>query len=185
MRCHPQRNGSGAAAQVRHSSARPSFTRRFNGRLGHGLGVGPGDQHARPHLQRQVQKVPFAAQILQREPRTPFFTQCVQLLLFKSRQRRAAGQPCVPPGGKHVKLRGLERRVRDACGLQPVPHRSQGRYHFPSSGFSGRTGSTAAMAHSIMPSSGSLVVMRCSQSPGADTARVSGLSYRPQSLMIS
>ena len=49
-----------------------------------------------------------------------------------------------------------------------------------SSPFSGMTSFMAAMATSIIESSGSCVVIRCIQSPGAAMIRVAQLSYRPQ-----
>lgn len=59
------------------------------------------------------------------------------------------------------------------------------RYHWPSSGFLGSTGVTAAMATSIMSSSGSKVVRCCSQSPGTETARASSELERPAHFKIS
>ena len=54
-----------------------------------------------------------------------------------------------------------------------------------SSPFSGMTALRAEMATSIMPSSGSLGVMRCIHMPGAAMTRVTTLSYRPQRRMSS
>ena len=50
---------------------------------------------------------------------------------------------------------------------------------------SGMTSSSARMAHSIMLSSGSLVVRRCSHLPGADRMREQRLSCRPTQRLIS
>lgn len=86
-----------------------------------------------------------------------------------------------------------------ACGLQSILHHAHSlarqnarqllwgkrRYHWPSSGFLGSTGVTAAMATSIMSSSGSKVVRCCSQSPGTETARASSELERPAHFKIS
>ena len=77
------------------------------------------------------------------------------------------------PGHQPEKFCGVVIRIRASgrrqTGFQ-LPHRvPRGhacRYHLPSSGFSGSTGVTAAMATSIMLSSGSNTVRCCTQMPG-------------------
>ena len=57
-------------------------------------------------------------------------------------------------------------------------------YHRSSPSFSGRTSVSASMPTSSMESSGSFVVRYCSHMPGADSARVSQLSWRPTSNVL-
>ena len=79
-------------------------------------------------------------------------------------------KPGVPARHKAVQLTGVKVRVRAAR----LPQRLfPAAYHRPSSAFSGSTGVTAAMATSIMESSGSKVVSRCSHSPGVAMALAS------------
>ena len=68
---------------------------------------------------------------------------------------------------------------------QGLPGALPGGHHRPSSGVSGRTGVTARMATSIMLSSGSKTVSRCTHSPGCRTMWLSRLSDRPHHLRAS
>ena len=91
-----------------------------------------------------------------------------------------------PACGQPEQLPGVEVRVGTACRRQTLFHFPDGgpgqhpfAHHVPSSGFSGKTGVTAAMATSIMLSSGSKTVSRCTQRPGWRMMRVARLSERP------
>ena len=102
------------------------------------------------------------------------------------------GKVVGPPGRQPEQLPRVKIRVRAACGGQPLlhlPHRCAGEhcfaYHLPSSGFSGSTGVMAAMATSIMLSSGSKTVRCCTQMPGCRIMRVAMLSDRPHHLSSS
>ena len=88
----------------------------------------------------------------------------------------------VPARHKTVEFPGVKVRVGTACLPQRV---FPAAYHRPSSAFSGSTGVTAAMATSIMESSGSKVVSRCSHSPGVAMALASAPWERPDHLRIS
>lgn len=77
-------------------------------------------------------------------------------------------------------------RARRAQAGNAVPVQALKRvYHASSARSPVVTALRAAMATSICPSSGSLVVSFCSSMPGALTARVNQLSYRPMSLSAS
>ena len=106
--------------------------------------------------------------------------------------QRTVGKAHVPPGRQPEQLPRVKIRVRAACGGQTLlhlPHRCAGEhcfaYHLPSSGFSGSTGVMAAMATSIILSSGSKTVRCCTQMPGCRMMRVAMLSDRPHHLSSS
>ena len=167
----PQPQTAGAGTQIQHTG-RFYARKGLRGGLGHHLGVGAGAEHPRPHDQFKVQKAPVTAQVLQRLPRLPAQAEGLQPGSLRFGQGRVR-QPDIPPGHQPEKFCGVVIRIRASgrrqTGFQ-LPHRvPRGhtcRYHLPSSGFSGSTGVTAAMATSIMLSSGSNTVRCCTQMPG-------------------
>ena len=134
------------------------------------LGVGTGNQHPGAHLQLHVQKGPAPRQVLQRPALAPLLAQLRQLGGLGIVQR--TGQSGVGPiqsqphqlhrlkrqvGGVDARLsQRLFHQLHTAAAGQP----GKIHHHRLSSQFSGSTGFTAAMATSIMLSSGSLVVSR-------------------------
>ena len=180
-----------AEAQTAGSSAKIQYTRRFHAcqhpgsSFGHHLGVGAGAEHPRPYSQLKVEEGPAAAEVLQRLPSCAAEGQRLQSGRFVGVQR-AVCEPGVPACGQPEQLPGVEVRVGTACRRQTLFHFPDGgpgqhpfAHHVPSSGFSGKTGVTAAMATSIMLSSGSKTVSRCTQRPGWRMMRVARLSERP------
>ena len=175
---------AGAGAEVQHPGGFHPC-QGAGGGFRHHLGIRPGAQHPGTYCQIKVQKAPDAAQILQRLPLFPTETQRFQRLRLTCRQR-LVGQPHIPPGGKPEQLPGIVICIRTAGGGKAglhLFHRRPGQhpflYHLPSSGFSGSTGVTAAIATSIMLSSGSNTVRCCTQMPGWRMMRVARLSDRP------
>ena len=154
-------------------------------RFGHHLGVRPRAEHTGADGQFKVEERPAPAEVLQRLAVCPPGRQLFQPGgLF--RRQRGKGQPDVHAEDQPQQLCRVEIGVGAARSGQPLFHlpqcvAGQGafRYHLPSSGFSGRTGVTAAMATSIMLSSGSKTVRCCTQMPGWRMIRVAMLSDRP------
>ena len=163
----------------------------LSGSFRHYLRVSPGAEHAGAHRQLKIQERPTAAKVLQRLPGRPPGRQGFQLCgLFRG--QGPVRQPGVLPCHQPEQLPGVKIRIRAACDGQASFHLPQGLpglhsrvYHLPSSGFSGRTGVTAAMATSIMLSSGSNTVRCCTQIPGCRMIRVAMLSERPHHLSSS
>ena len=168
---HAQTQTAGAGAEVQHLRIFDPG-QHSGGGFGHHLGISARAKHARPDRQLKVQKRPAAAEILQRLPvRTPG-GQFFQPLRFLGRER-PVGQPDILPRHQTEQLLRVEIGIRTACFgqaafhfLQRFPRQHPFAYHLPSSGFSGRTGVTAAIATSIMLSSGSKTVRCCTQMPG-------------------
>ena len=180
----PQPQAAGAGAEVQHPGVLHPF-QLFHCRLGHHFGVGPGAQHPRPHRQLKVQKRPPAADILQRFTARPPDGHLFQSGRF-FRAEGLAGQAGIPPCCQPEQLPGIKIGVGAAGLFQPgldlgqgLPGGQAGGYHLPSSGFSGSTGLTAAMATSIMLSSGSNTVSRWTHRPGWRTKWLMTLSERP------
>ena len=125
-----------------------------------------------------LQRIPLAAAAQQR-------LKALRLLFF---QRRGGLLLQVAPAGdepqQFVRLKGgvLDARLPQRIAGGPVSLR---RYQRSSSPSLGSTACTEAMATSIIESSGSAVVSRCSQRPGAEMTRVTGLSWRPANLISS
>ena len=159
--------------------------------LGHHLRIRPGAEHPRPDSQLEIEERPAAAKILQRFAVGAAHGQRFQPIGL----RRGQGLVCqaeIRPRDQPEQLPGVKIRIRAACRRQPcfdLPHgllRAHPRaYHLPSSGSSGRTGVTAAMATSIIRSSGSKTVRCCTQMPGCRMIRVARLSDRPHHLSSS
>ena len=143
-------------------------------------------QHALAHGQRHVEKRPLAQNVLQRPARRPLphirkirFRFLFLRLLFAVQQQRlpveaeTAREQChrVKGGAVHAGLRQFPAAASvkrfERHGFTPPTM---------SSPFSGMTSFMAAMATSIIESSGSFVVRRCIHSPGAATMRVARLS---------
>ncbi len=163
-------------------------------RLHQALGVRPGDEHPLPHPEGVAVKRPAAQQVLQRFPlgaagkegphppdrgRGQLVTQ-VQGQLAPGKARPVAEElGRVELGGLHPPL------PQQGLPLPPEGADRAGLYHRSSSPFWGMTASMAATATSIIESSGSLTVRRCSQRPGAERTLVRRLSCPPAYLMIS
>ena len=156
--------------------------------LCHAFCVCPRNEHARAHFYRKIKKIPLAQQILQglvpgaagAKLRQPLLRGLWHGGIWRKQRVCFAAQAAKLARVKRSVLHA--RLLQQGCGLSPQGAQP---YHTLSSGRSGSTGVTAAMAHSIMLSSGSCVVMRCSHRPGALTARHTALSYFPHSLIIS
>ena len=100
--------------------------------------------------------------------------------------QRSRSQPGVCAHRQPEEFGGIKIGIGAACLGEPglhLPQRRAGQdafvHHLPSSGSSGSTGVTAAMATSIMLSSGSNTVRCCTQIPGCRMMRVARLSDRP------
>ena len=194
---HPAGNGqtntATAAAQIQYPGVLIQEQALADGQLGHSHGIIPGDQHIRRDHQVQAVEFPFSQDIGKRlsiqQPVQP-------LLYFPEDFCRGIQIPVQQQGGNvfsgDMGHQLLCHHVGNLCflagkqcpaGIQKQITISLYQRSAPSS--SGSTASTAAMATSIMESSGSLVVKFCSHMPGADRARVKPLSWRPQSRLIS
>ena len=181
---------AGPRAEIQHpgrGNARQDIGSRFR----HHLGVCPGAEHAGANGKVKIQKTPDPAQVLQRFPLLTARAEVFQLFRFL-RGQHPVGKAGIPPGRRTEQLPCIVIRIRTACGGKPRfhgPHRFPRRqtctYHLPSSGSSGSTGVTAAMATSIMLSSGSNTVRCCTQMPGCRMMRVAMLSDRPHHLSSS
>ena len=140
------------------------------------------------HREFNPVKGPSPREILQRIPRTAPLGQRIEalLLLFAHRALRILFEMPLSGGHPQQGIR-LPRRVLDVGLPQRIADGEIGllHYHRSSSPSLGRTALTEAIATSIILSSGSAVVSRCSQSPGAEMIRVSRLSCRPANLMTS
>ena len=183
-----RRDGPAARAQVEHDG----LTRRGSGEAGgferRDLRVGARDEHALADAQREVEKIPLAEDVLERAASRPVGAHGAEGFLLFLRELEIGQCARVASGHRAAQALRVERGVLHARFAQLRARgavRVAQRHHAASSRFSGRTGRIAATAHSIIESSGSFVVMCCSHSPGAETACVTGLSYRPQNLMIS
>ena len=153
----------------------------------HHFRVLPGGENAFPHGQLHVHKGPASQNVLQGPVCCPLcghFQKTAGFLLpcfpVSVEQQPLPVQPphrLCQTGG--VKFRAVTSGFFQPAGFLPV-QLSDGHRTIRSSPFSGMTFSMAAMATSIMPSSGSLVVMRCTHRPGAAMIRVSRLSFFPQ-----
>ena len=183
-----QTAGTGAEVQ---RPGRFHARQHLGSRLSHHLGISTGTEHARPHGQFKVEERPAAAEVLQRLPGRTANGQFFELFRFGGVQwtvRKADVPACRQP----EQLPGVEICVRTARRRQPrfhffdrCPGQHRFAHHLPSSGSSGSTGVTAAMATSIMLSSGSKTVSRCTQRPGWRMMRVAMLSERPHHLSSS
>ena len=172
-----QPHAAAAGAEVQHRRA--AFARQpLRALLHQQFGVRPGAEHAGAHRQLKVQEGPAAQNVLQGLPGGAAggeFLQPGQGGLVQRRVLPAPALPCL----RLDQRRRVEGGVLHARGLQPPAGlvKSLPRpHHLASSGWSGRTGVTAAMATSIMESSGSKVVSRWSHRPGALMMRVKRLS---------
>ena len=139
----------------------------------------------------KIQKAPDPAQVLQRFPLLTARAEGFQLFRFL-RGQHPVGKAGIPPGCHAEQLPCIVIGIRTPCSGKPGfhgPHRfargQTSNYHLPSSGSSGSTGVTAAMATSIMLSSGSNTVRCCTQMPGWRMIRVAMLSDRPHHLSSS
>ena len=159
----PKANTAAAGAQIQNLRFRFACQQLGAG-LAQKLGVRPGNQHPGTHLQLKVQEGPPARQILQRIPLRPLFHQLFQPIFLRLGQLAVHPAPVSACHQLH-QAGGIEGGILHTGLFQPGPcpcMGSPGRaaYHSPSSGRLGSTGFTAAMATSIMESSGSKVVSR-------------------------
>ena len=188
-----------SGAQVQHPGLRFShLLQQLNGSFAHHLAVCAGAEHTGADFEGQPQKVPLPCQVLQRHPLHALSRQFRQALSLRP-GKRVKQQARIFSSGNAQQFAGVVISIGAACGLQSILHHAHSlarqnarqllwgkrRYHWPSSGFLGSTGVTAAMATSIMSSSGSKVVRCCSQSPGTETARASSELERPAHFKIS
>ena len=179
-----QAQTAGPGAEIQHLRVLDA-PQQFGGGLGHHFGIGTGAEHTGPHRQLKVEERPAAAEVLQRLTVGTAGGQGFQLRRLCGGQR-SRGQPGVcahrqPEEFSRVKI-GIGAARLGEPGLH-LPQRRAGQdafvHHLPSSGSSGSTGVTAAMATSIMLSSGSNTVRCCTQMPGCRMMRVARLSDRP------
>ena len=187
---HAQPQTACAGAEVEHPGClHPS--QHSGGGFGYHLSIGPGAEHAGADSQLKVKEGPAAAKVLQRLPGRTAGRQGFQPLCLLCTQR-SIGKAGIPARCQPEELGRVKICVGAACGAQAclhLPDCCPGQhpcgYHLPSSGSSGRTGVTAAMATSIMLSSGSNTVRCCTQMPGCRMMRVAMLSDRPHHLSSS
>ena len=150
--------------EVIHHRPFPALQKR-EGALADDLTVSPGAQHTRPDLERKVHKVPLAQNVLQRLAGSAAFGKRAQAGCLG--RAGAVIQTGVAAGRKAVQLGRVKAGIRHTGGRQHGAELLKCSVHQrASSCFSGRTGVTAAIATSIIESSGSKVVSRCIQSPG-------------------
>ena len=181
---------AGPRAEIQHPgrcNARQGIGSRFR----YHLSVCPGAEHTGANGKVKIQKAPDPAQVLQRFPLLTARAEGFQLFRFL-RGQHPVGKAGIPPGCHAEQLPCIVIGIRTPCSGKPGfhgPHRfargQTSNYHLPSSGSSGSTGVTAAMATSIMLSSGSNTVRCCTQMPGWRMMRVAMLSERPHHLSSS
>lgn len=150
---------------------------RLSPQLAKQFGFRPGNQHPRPHLQIKIQKAPAAQQVLQGVAFRPALGQLGQLLLLLRVQGIHRPAPLASCHKFHqaggIKGGMLHTSLLQKCtNLVQCLARNGRNHHKLSSGRWGSTGVMAAMATSIMESSGSKVVSRWSHNPGALMMRV-------------
>ena len=198
---HRQADAAASGAQVQHT-ALPQGLYIGDGLLRQHLRVRSGDQHLRRDVQGQAVKLPLPDEV---GHRLPLQVARHQLPGPPLQLRRGVQRP-VPielpsrllPVAKHTSSRASKVAasmpaarscwrisknkslyviaiLRSVISFLPIPGIYQASLPFSE----GSTSSKERMAHSIIPSSGSLVVKFCIHIPGAVSSRLRPLSWRP------
>ena len=197
-------DAAAAGAEVENAGVHLPPDEYLKRRIHEHLGVHARDEHVGRDRDRQAVKFPLADQVgqrltgdapLQQRPDLLFVfiggvqAQVAHELLLRLADGICHQQPRLERVGLHTGA--LERRARGqiqiVVGLWHLSISSPfvDDYQVSLPFCSGMTSSSARMAHSIMLSSGSLVVRRCSHLPGADRMREQRLSCRPTQRLIS
>ena len=194
-------DAAGAAAEIQNTGVHFSPVQRFNGRIDQYLGIHPGDKHVGIDKEGQPVEFPGARHIGHRLAGQPPPDHLRGALLDlggridrqiaqKLRIGLAGGHAGDDPGLQIVTLHTVPAQGVSHVYIDVVVRLSHNLplfsdYHASAPFSSGMTSFMARMAHSIMPSSGSLVVSLCSHLPGADSPVESQLSCRPHQRLIS
>ena len=186
-----QSHAAAAGAQIQDPRVLGQQHGLVDGQIRQSFRVVPGDQHIRRHRQGEAVKLPFPQDVRQGLPLEMAAGQFLDLVYVPAEHhqrkiRHQLGDAPVRGGGDDLprgELRVLPIHLPERIPGGPkqivigpfLVHAHQ----LSAPSCSGITACMAAMAHSIMLSSGSLVVNRWNHIPGADRIRVRTLSWRP------
>lgn len=179
-------DAAGAGAQIQNARILLEKQRLFDGKLRYGHGVVAGNEHVGRDGERHAVEVPFTEDVGHGLSCHAAAHKGLRQLTDLLRGVEVAVRDqllCRFAGGRADELPRDVRGKLALCGQQGAAgveiELGVFLYHRSSPSFSGRTSVSASMPTSSMESSGSFVVRYCSHMPGADSARVSQLSWRP------
>ncbi len=186
-----QADAAAAGAQIQHPGV-GLFPQIAQGRFRHHLGVAAGDQHVGVHRQLQAEELPGPHDVGGGLP----LQAAAQMIRRPLLEVPAGVEPQIPQELRRGLVRGggqqdsgLLGAVRRTGGPQGPPglqiHVVVGLHQRSAPFSSGITRVRARAAHSIMLSSGSKTVSFCRARPGAESTRLSQLSWPPAQRLIS